>query len=65
MINNKFRIRMCSDVDYEEMVADICYEDSTVATVNQEKGVEHMEIEIYAQDEKQSWNFPLDDFISS
>ncbi len=55
---------MCSDLDYEEMVADICYDNQTVAMITQENGIDNMEIEIYPHDEqKKSWNFPLDDFI--
>ncbi len=45
--NDKFRIRLCSDLDYEEMVADIVYEDSTVATISQEKGINKMEIKYF------------------
>jgi hypothetical protein len=60
--HHKFRIRLCSDLDYEEMVADICYKNDTVALVSQEKGKEKMEIEIFAPKEFPSWKFSLDEF---
>lgn len=46
-MNRKFTVEICSDLDYEEMVADICYEDHTIATITQENGVDKMEIEIF------------------
>lgn len=42
IMKDKLKIRLCSDLDYEEMVADICYEEYTVATVTQEKGENNM-----------------------
>ncbi|MEI8366368.1 MAG: hypothetical protein WCF65_08105 [Parachlamydiaceae bacterium] len=60
---HKFRIRLCSDVDYEEMLADICYENQTVALVTQENGKDKMEIEIFfPSDQSSSWKFSLDEF---
>lgn len=61
---NKFRVRICSDLDYEEMVADVCYENHTVAMVTQENGIENMEIEIFPL-EKEIRSLPLNDFIES
>lgn len=60
----KFRILICSDLDYEEMVADICYEDLTIAIITQENGIENMEIKILPIDEN-SCSFPLNDFIET
>lgn len=37
-MKNNFRVRFCSDLDYEEMVADIVWNDCTVAILSQEKG---------------------------
>ena len=64
-MNNSFSIRMCSDLDYEEMVADICWGNDTVALISQENGTENMEIEIYQPLENMSsWKFPLDEFVN-
>lgn len=63
-MRNKFRVLLISDLDYEEMVAEVCYENSTIAMITQEKGVDHMEIEIFPQVEGMpSWKFTLDDFL--
>lgn len=55
---------MCSDLDYEEMVAIISYEQSSMAMITQENGLDNMEIEIFpATKEGISWKLPLNDFI--
>jgi len=61
-----FKIRICSDLDYEEMVADISYENYMVAVVTQEKGIDNMEIKIFPPGNGlTSWDFPLDDLIKA
>jgi hypothetical protein len=62
-MNNNFRIRICSDLDYEEMVADICFKNNTIAIVSQEKGIDNMEIEILITNDALNRKFPLDEFI--
>lgn len=65
-MQNKFRICICSDLDYEEMVADVCYEEDTVAMVTQEKGMDKMEIKISPpENEGNSWEFALDDYMAA
>ena len=64
-MKNKFKIRLCSDLDYEEMVADVCYENCTFATITQEKGVNNMEIEIFLpENDLSSWKFSLEDLVN-
>ena len=41
---DKFRISICSDLDYEEMVANINYGDQAVAIITEENEVDKMEI---------------------
>jgi len=63
-MQNEFRIRICSDLDYEEMVADICYENKFVAMITQENGIDKMEIEIFPSEQtSKSWIFQVDDFL--
>ena len=62
-MNKKLTVEVCSDLDYEEMVADICYEDHTIAMITQENGINNMQIEIFTPEETNSWSFCLDDFI--
>lgn len=65
-MQKEFRIRLCSDLDYEEMVADIVWDNNSVAMITQEKGVDHMMIEIFPPIENNnSWNFPLNDLIGA
>ena len=58
-MNSNFRIRICSDLYYEEMVADICFKNNTIAVVSQEKGIDNMEIEIIINNNALNKNFLL------
>ncbi len=62
-MQNQFRIRLCGDLNYEEMVADLVYKNNTIATISQEMGIENMRIEIFPPVNAKSWEFPLRDFI--
>lgn len=62
-MSKKFIVEICSDLDYEEMVADISYEKNLVATISQENGPDKMEIKIVPPGSKTYWNFSLNDFI--
>lgn len=65
-MNKKFIVEVCSDLDYEEMVADISYENHSIAMISQEKGIKKMEIKIFTPPkELLTWNFSLDDFIET
>ncbi|MBA3604321.1 MAG: hypothetical protein H0W50_11955 [Parachlamydiaceae bacterium] len=46
-MESKFKIIMSSDIDYDELCAEIYYENQFIAIINQEKGLENLEIEIY------------------
>ncbi|WP_068469663.1 hypothetical protein [Candidatus Protochlamydia phocaeensis] len=63
-MEKNFEVRLCSDLDYEEMVADIVHKNNTFATVSQEKGIDKMEIEIFPPAKSSSWIFYLDDLIN-
>lgn len=56
-----FRIRICSDLDYEDLVADIIYKDVTIAIISQERGPNNMELESFSA--KKNQIFPVDDFL--
>lgn len=63
---NPFKVRLCSDLDYEEMVVDIVFEGDMCALISRDKDIEEMEIEIFAPPEgTDSWKFPLGNFISA
>ncbi len=58
-----FKTRVCSDLDYEGMVVDIVYKNSTVATLNQDKGIKNTEIKVFPPVDKDCWDFPYEEFI--
>ena len=64
-MNNKFTVEICSDLDYEEMVADISFENKRIAMITQENGVDKMEIEIFGGSSLNYLAFPLDEFIKT
>ena len=51
-MNEKFSISMCSDLDYEGMVIDVCYNMKTIAMINYDKGRDNLEIEITPTNDK-------------
>lgn len=64
-MNKKFTVEICSDLDYEEMVADVSFEHRRFAMITQEDGVDNMEIEIFSPKNEIKLKFPLNDFIES
>ncbi len=62
---NGFIVEISSDLNYENIVANILYEEETVAIISQEKGVGNFEIEIVPSFDAQPWKFSLDDFIKA
>ncbi|MGB7128287.1 MAG: hypothetical protein WBD50_04260 [Candidatus Rhabdochlamydia sp.] len=64
-INKKFRITLCSDLDFEGMVIDVCFDNQPVAILNYEKGIDNIEIQILSQNtDSQECIFPLQDFLN-
>lgn len=46
------------------MVVDICFDDQTIAMINYDKSIDHLEIEILLQEDASSnLVFPLKDFL--
>jgi len=64
-MNKKFKVEICSDLDYEEMVSYISFENHQIAIITQEKGIDNMEIEIFSPEEMHSWKLPMDDFVET
>ncbi|MEX0961944.1 MAG: hypothetical protein WDZ28_03710, partial [Simkaniaceae bacterium] len=56
-----FIIELCGDSDLEGMAIDITYDNETVATINYEKGIDNIEVEIPSQPKK--FVFSLDSFL--
>ena len=60
-----FKIVTCSDLDHEEIVADVCWNHDTIATVNQDKGLENLEVELFSQSGEESLKFPFDEMMEA
>ena len=58
----KFDFSVASDVDYEDLIADIGYDNQLVAILTQEEGFHNMKIQIFPPKEGNYWNFSLDEF---
>ena len=65
-MSSDFTIEICGDLDFEGMVVDISYKMETIASINYEKGVDQMEIEIHNKREcPGKFTFPLKDFFDA
>ncbi|MBN9378025.1 MAG: hypothetical protein J0H93_06585 [Chlamydiales bacterium] len=64
-MNNKFTIELSSDLRYEDVVVEIMYNEETVATISQEKGLDKLEIEIFPPCEGKKWMFFFNDFLDA
>ena len=62
MNNKKFRVDIVGDLDYEDLIADIYYENEFVAMLKQEQGFQNLEIEIHPPKDKKYWNFYWSEF---
>ncbi len=57
-----FEFSVGSDVDYDNLVADIGFENKLVALLTQEEGFEKIRIQIHPPTEGEYWDFCLNDF---
>ncbi len=62
MINKKCRIDNARDLEYDDLIADIYFEDQIFATLSQEFGFQNMEIEVYSSKAHDFWHFKFSDF---
>lgn len=63
-MTSKFRIIISSDIDYNELCAEIFFEDQFVGILTQEQGFENLEIEIHPPKNKNFWAFKFSEFES-
>lgn len=59
---SKFKIIISSDTDYNELCAEIFFEDQFLGILTQEQGFENLEIEIYPPQHKKFWVFKFSEF---
>lgn len=62
MSETNFEFTVGSDVDYEDLVADIGFETNLVALLTQESGFQNMRIKIFPSKNSECWDFRLDEF---
>lgn len=63
--NPDFEILRSSDVRYEQLTTEVQYQGQPVAQINQDKGKENLELEIFADLRDATLRIPLDDFLES
>ncbi|MFA6119334.1 MAG: hypothetical protein WC688_05405 [Parachlamydiales bacterium] len=61
-MKNDFKIIISSDLSYEELCAEIYFDDQFVAILTQEEGFENLMIEIYPPENKKMWLFKFSEF---
>ena len=62
MNEKKLEYSVGSDVDFEDLVADIGFEDKLVALLTQEDGFQNLRIRIYPPQNNEFWDFKFDEF---
>jgi len=62
-MNNRFTVELSSDLDYEEMVVYISWDDEPFATLNCEKGLDNLEIELYSFSNEKVLMMPFYDYL--
>lgn len=61
-MTSKFQILISSDIEYNNLCAEIFFEDQFVGILTQEKGFENLQIEIYPSENQKSWTFKFSEF---
>lgn len=62
MTETNFKFSIGSDLDYENLIADIGFNNNLVALLTQEEGFHNLRIKIYPQKNGEFWDFRLDEF---
>jgi hypothetical protein len=61
MTEINFEFTVGSDIDFEDLVADIGFENNLVALLTQEDGFQNLRIRIYPSKNQMFWDFRLDE----
>ena len=62
-MKNNFHLDISSNLDYEGMVVDIMYKHDILATLNQDKGIDKIEIIIFSPTHSDNWSFSYEEFL--
>ena len=63
MTETNFEFTVASDIDFEDLIADIGFENNLVAYLTQEDGFKNMRIRIFPPQNRDFWDFKLDEFV--
>lgn len=61
-MNSNFEILISSDIDYDDLCAEIFYQGNFLAIISQEEGFENLDIEIYPPINQERWQFKYSEF---
>ncbi|CAI1694084.1 Uncharacterised protein [Serratia quinivorans] len=68
MMHTDFEIVFFSDSHYEELTAEITYKGQILCQLNQDKGIDNIEVEFFSDSrllaEEVAMKLPLDEFLS-
>lgn len=64
-MNRRITIELSSDLDFEGMVVEITIDNSILARLNYDKGINNIEMELIFGEGCKSTNIPLNDFLIS
>lgn len=62
MIDKRFRIDIVGDLDYEDLIAEIYFENQILAVLTQELGFAQMQIELYPPLNQKFWLFKMSEY---
>jgi hypothetical protein len=62
MTEDKFDFVVRSDLDFEDLIAEIGYENNLVAILTQEEGFQNLRIRIYPPKNEDFWDFNFQEF---
>lgn len=62
MTEINFEYTVGSDIDFEDLIADIGFDTNLVCLLTQEMGFENLRIRIYPPKHQDYWDFRLDEF---
>ena len=61
-MTSKFNIIISSDIDYNDLCAEIFFENQFVAILTQEEGFDNLEIQIHSPIKEKYWSFKFAEF---
>lgn len=65
-MKNKFSLELCGDLEFEGMVIDVCYGPDSIVSMNYDKGIDQLEVELHAWPKTApNLSFPLEDLLTT